>query len=72
MARLLGYSRGRWRPARRCWPMPASRSGAGRHPGRAARPGTGEHRFLRLQGSTFWGQLHASEVRPGEPEAGMV
>lgn len=32
----------------------------------------GEHRFLRLQGSSFWGQLHASEVRPGEPEAGMV
>jgi diguanylate cyclase (GGDEF)-like protein/PAS domain S-box-containing protein len=39
---------------------------------RAGQAYVGEHRFLRLQGSTFWGQLHASEVRPGEPEAGMV
>ena len=39
---------------------------------REGRAYVGEHCFLRQQGSTFWGQLHASEVRPGQPEAGMV
>ncbi|WP_026096840.1 diguanylate cyclase [Ideonella sp. B508-1] len=32
----------------------------------------GEHRFLRRQGSTFWGQVHARQVRAGQPEAGVV
>nr|WP_256490115.1 sensor domain-containing diguanylate cyclase [Ideonella oryzae] len=77
LARLLGYAPSELRglPARL---LLADVGDADRMLGaiqaalREGRAYVGEHSFLRQQGNTFWGQLHASEVRPGQPEAGMV
>ncbi|MCA6215023.1 GGDEF domain-containing protein [Ideonella sp. B7] len=38
----------------------------------SGQPYVGEHRFLRRQGSVFWGQLHARPVRMDQLEAGVV
>jgi hypothetical protein len=71
MARL-GYSRGRWRPARRCWPMPASRSGAGRHPGPRCQAGHRRAPLPAPAGQHLLGPAARQRGAAGEPEAGMV
>lgn len=38
----------------------------------AGRSYEGELRFLRADGSTFWGQLRGQPVQPGNPDAGTI